>query len=144
MKKFSLILLSILLMVSSVSFTGCEKDVTESDIYFPTPEEPLNAYPDALTEGQLIFDGEYILLKSGVPFFNTEMLLIWPYGYSVEVGKGKIRILDDNGVIVASVGDHVKMGGGENPVSNVEKLIGESLPDDWNGTCWLVSKVITN
>jgi hypothetical protein len=72
------------------------------------------------------------------------MLLIWPYGYSIEVEKGKINILDDNDDIVASVGDYVKIGGGESPVSHVENLIGESLPEDWKGTCWLVSKIVND
>jgi hypothetical protein len=144
MKKLNLILLSILLTVSSISFTGCEKDVTESDIYFPALEEPANAYPDALTEGRLIFDGKYILLKAGFLFFTEDMLLLWPYGYSIDVEKGNIHILDDNGAIVASVGEHVKMGGGQIPVSHLETLIGESLPDSWEGTCWMVAKVVSN
>ena len=144
MKKFNLILLSILLIVSSIGFTGCEKDVSESDIYFPTLEEPANAYMDALTEGKLILNGKYILLKAGFLFFTEDMLLLWPYGYSVEVEKGNIHILDDNRDIVARVGDHVKMGGGQIPVSHLETLIGESLPDSWEGNCWMVSKVVSN
>jgi hypothetical protein len=146
MKKFILLLLSCLLfIISSIGFTGCNtNDITESDIYFPTPEEPLNAYPDALTEGQLIFDGEYILLSTGFLFFTEEMLLLWPYGYSVEVEKGNIHILNDNGDIVANVGDHVKMGGGQIPVSHLENLVGKSLPDDWDGTCWLVSEIVND
>jgi hypothetical protein len=141
MKKLNLILLSILLTVSSISFTGCEKNVNESDIYFPTPEEPSNVQMEALATGSLIFDGKYILLRGGCPFDRAEMLLIWPYGYSVDVEKWKIRILDDNGDIVASVGDHVKIGGGVIPLSQAEKVIGESLPDSWEGDCWLVGEV---
>ncbi len=146
MKKFILLLLSCLLfIISSIGFTGCNtNDITESDIYFPTLEEPANAYMDALARGKLILDGEYILLKSSSLFFSEEMLLIWPYGYSVEVEKGNIHILDDNGDIVANVGDHVKMGGGETPVSHLENLVGKSLPDDWDGTCWLVSEIVND
>jgi hypothetical protein len=144
MKRLNLILLSILLIVSSIGFTGCENDITESDIYFPTLEEPANAHMDALARGKLILDGEYILLKSSFLFFSEEMLLIWPYGYSLEVEDGKIHILDETGEVVANVGDHVKIGGGQNPITNVEKLIGKSLPDDWNGTCWLVSEIVND
>jgi hypothetical protein len=146
MKKLILILLlSCLLLVSSTGLIGCNTyNVTESDIYFPTPEEPLNAYPDALTKGQLIFDGKYILLKAGFLFFTEDMLLLWPYGYSIEVEKGTIHILNDNGDIVASVGDHVKMGGGQIPVSHLENLIGTLLPNKWEGDCWLVAKVVSD
>ncbi len=133
-------LLSFLLLVGSIGLVGCDtNNLTESDIYFPTPEEPANTYMDALATGKLILEGEYILLKSSFLFFSEEMLLIWPYGYSVDVEDGKIHILNENGHIVASVGEYVKIGGGENPISNVEKLIGYSLPDDWEGTCWLVA-----
>ncbi len=146
MKKFILLLLSCLLfIISSIGFTGCNtNDITESDIYFPTLEEPANAYMDALARGKLILDGEYILLKSSFLFFSEEMLLIWPYGYSVNVEDGKIHILDETGEVVANVGDYVKIGGGQNPITNVEKLIGKSLPDDWDGTCWLVSEIVNN
>ena len=144
MKKIIITLLACLLIVSSVGFTGCNKGVTESDIYFPILEEPANAYMTALTEGKLIFDGKYILLKAGFLFVTEDMLLLWPYGYSVEVEKGNIHILDDNRDIVANVGDHVKMGGGQIPVSHLETLIGESLPDSWEGDCWMVSKVVSN
>jgi hypothetical protein len=146
MKKLNLILISILLFVSSISFTGCEKDITESDIYFPTLEEPANAHMDALARGKLILDGGYILLKSSFLFFTEDMLLIWPYGYSVEVEKGNIHILDDNGDIVASVGDHVKIGGGQSTVSHshLENLVGKPLPDRWEGTCWIVSEIVND
>jgi hypothetical protein len=145
MKKLNLILLSILLIVSSIGFTGCNKnDILESDIYFPTLEEPANAHMDALARGKLMLEGEYILLKSSFFFFSEEMLLIWPYGYSVDVEDGKIHILNENGHIVASVGEYVKIGGGENPISNVEKLIGYSLPEVWEGTCWMVSEIVND
>ncbi len=144
MKRFIFLLLSCSLLVSSIGLAGCNtNDITESDIYFPTPEEPANAYMDALARGKLIFDGKYILLRAGFLFFTEDMLLIWPYGYSVAVEKGEIQILNENRQIVARVGDNVKLGGGENPISNVEKLIGESLPEEWNGTCWLVAPVNT-
>ncbi len=144
MKRLNLILISILLIASSIDITGCEKDITESDIYFLTTKEPSNASMDALTKGKLVLDSEYILLKAGFLFFTEDMLLLWPYGYSVEVEKGNIHILDDTGEVVASVGDHVKMGGGQIPVSHLENLVGKPLPDSWEGTCWMVSEIVND
>ena len=147
MKKLIFLLLSFLLLVGSTGLIGCNtNNLSESDIYFPTPEEPANAYMDALATGKLVLEGKFILLRSGFLFFTTDMLLIWPYGYSVEVEKGNIHILDDNGDIVASVGDHVKMGGGQSPISHshLEILVGKPLPDSWEGTCWIVSEIVND
>jgi hypothetical protein len=143
MKKLIFILLSGLLIISSSGIAGCDqnRDITESDIFFPVLEEPEAYYPSALSEGKLIFNGKYLLLKRNFLIFSTKILLIWPYGYSVDVENEEIHILNENGQAVASVGDSIKVGGGENPASNVEKLIGYSLPDDWYGICWLVASI---
>jgi hypothetical protein len=145
MNKIVLTLLACLLIVSgTVIVVSNTYKIAESDIYLPTPEEPSNFQMEALATGTLILDDKYILLKGTCPFDRAEMLLIWPYGYSVDVEKWKIRILDDNGDIVARVGDHAKIGGGIIPLSQVEKVIGESLPDSWEGDCWLVGKIVSS
>jgi hypothetical protein len=146
MKKLSFLFLSLIFIVSSIGITGCDtySDITESDIYFPVLEEAEAYYPSNSSYGKLTFDGKYLLLRSSFLVFSVERLLIWPNGYSVKVENGKIHVLDKNGEVVARVGDRIKVGGGETPITNVEKLIGYSLPDDWEGTCWLVSEIVND
>lgn len=128
--------------------TGCNSsvDINESDIYFPVPEEAVEAYPDALTQGKLTFDGKYLLLRRHfLIFIRTDILLIWPYGYSLDVKDGKIQVLDEGGRVVARVGDSIKVGGGETTKEVVEEnFIGKPLPDDCEGPYWLVSELIND
>ena len=134
-----------LLAISSVCITGCHNNesINESDIYFPVTKEALVDYPVSLTQGTLIFDGKYLLIRRGFLFFGTDTLAIWPYGYSVNVEGGEIQVLNESSQVVARVGDIIKMGGGETTKEVVEEnYIGESLPDDCEGPYWLVSEVV--
>ena len=145
LKKLAFFLLSSLLGISSICITGCNnnKDINKSDIYFPVAEYAMNDYPVDLTQGTLIFDGKYLLIRSGFLFFGTDTLAIWPYGYSVNVEDGEIQVLDESSQVVAHVGDSIKVGGGETTKEVVEEnYIGESLPDDCEGPYWLVSEVV--
>ncbi len=145
MKKPILILLSGLLATSSFCITGCNNNegINKSDIYFPVTKEALVDYPDALTQGTLIFDGKYLLIKGVYPTSGADYLPIWPYGYSVNVEGGEIQVLNESGQVVARVGDIIKAGGGQTTKEVVEEnYIGESLPDDCEGPYWLVSEVV--
>lgn len=75
-------------------------------------------------------------------FFGKGDLLVWPYGYSLETESKEIRILDNDGRVVACVGDWIKVDGGEVPWEIVEKYIGKPLSDNCTGPYWLVSGVI--
>ncbi|MCJ7515710.1 MAG: hypothetical protein MUO89_07085 [Dehalococcoidia bacterium] len=71
-------------------------------------------------------------------------LLVWPYGYSLRIMDKQIQVIDNDGQLVARVGDKIKVGGGEVPAEIVEEYIGQPLPDDCEGPYWLVSEVIEN
>lgn len=147
MKKFAFLLLSSLIAISSICITGCNNNegINKSDIYFPVTKEVLVDYPVALTQGTLIFDGKYLLIRSGFLFFGTDTLAIWPYGYSVNVEGGEIQVLNESSQVVARVGDIIKMGGGETTKEVVEEnYIGKPLPDDCEGPYWLVSEVLSD
>lgn len=147
MKKLAFLLLSSLLAISSVVITGCDanNNINKSDIYFPVTKEALVDYPPALTQGTLIYDGKYLLIKGVYPTSGADYLPIWPYGYSVNVEGGEIQVLNESSQVVARVGDIIKVGGGETTKEVVEEnYIGESLPDDCEGPYWLVSRVLSD
>ena len=116
---------------------------TSSSPLFPVQLEKYakEPYPTALGRGWLALDDNCLRLKPFY-FFGKGVLLIWPYGYSLETESKEIRILDNDGRVVARVGHWIKVGGGEVPLEIVEKYIGKPLSDNCTGPYWLVSGVI--
>jgi hypothetical protein len=117
--------------------------------FFPVQKEydPGYIYPDALFEGKLVLDNSNLRLKPSWgkgDVWGKGDLLVWPYGYSLRIKGKQIQIIDNDGQLVARVGDKIKVGGGEVAAEIVEKYIGQQLPDDCTGPYWLVSKVIDN
>lgn len=108
--------------------------------FFPSLREPLNAYPPASGEGKLILENGCLRLK----YSNGESsFIIWPYGFSVRVEGNSVQVINDKGQIVTSVGDELKIGGGEISVDIVEKLTGQKLPDNCPGPYWLAGDVVS-
>lgn len=111
--------------------------------YFPVEKEPASLYPVIAVRGWLILDNNCLRLK---PFycFGKGELLIWRYGYSLDVENGEIRVVDDeSGKVLARVGDFVRLGGGQTSKEMAEKLIGGPLPDNCSGPYFLVGTIVT-
>ena len=103
--------------------------------YFPVQLEKQYLYPAALAEGKLVLDNGCLLLKNT---FTGDEVLLWPPGFSYRVEGKKVKVIDENGELVAITGNRIKVGGGELLVEMVEKLTGELPPDDCRGPFWLV------
>jgi hypothetical protein len=132
MKK---LFIGLLLMVLVLVPVGC---TVTSEVFVPVQK---NSDLDQMTadfSGNLELDDGWLRLESA----GSSHVLIWPYGYSVRGGEDEIQVLDGDGQVVAVVGEAIKVGGGEVPISIVEKYIGLSLPDDCEGPYWIVSEVI--
>ena len=69
-------------------------------------------------------------------------LLIWPYGFQLEIEDEVVMVRDDMGRIVGIVGEPISMGGGEISGWFADELVGESILDYWptppGGPYWLV------
>jgi len=80
--------------------------------FFPTQNEPTNAYMQALISDKL----EKLELVDGCLRVNNgydDYLIVWHYGFSLSTDKdGIIQIIDDDGHPVAKVGDKVMFSGG--------------------------------
>jgi hypothetical protein len=117
--------------------------------YFPVQKEPDPSYiyPAALAEGKLVLDNSNLRLKPSWgkgDVWSKGELLVWPYGYSLRINGKQIQIIDNDGQLVARVGDKIKVGGGEVPAEIVEIYTGKRPPDECPGPYWLVSEVIDN
>jgi hypothetical protein len=65
----------------------------------------------ALIEGDLTEDTRWGLALTE-PTGNVREI-VWPAGYSGRHGN-PVQLIDDRGQVVASLGDHLELGGGEN------------------------------
>jgi hypothetical protein len=95
--------------------------------FFPVQSQPETIYPMGDSNGKLVLENDYLLLKHVI---GDSHLLIWPYGYSIEITGSEIQIIDNGGKVVATVGDTIKVGGGEISAKTAEEYIGQTLQDD--------------
>lgn len=143
-------ILALVFSILSTAGIGCNAyNTSSSDLFFPVQKEPDPSYiyPAALAEGKLVLDNSNLRLKPSWgkgDVWSKGELLVWPYGYSLRIMDKQIQVIDNDGQLVARVGDKIKVGGGEVPAEIVEEYIGQPLPDDCEGPYWLVSEVIEN
>ena len=140
-RRLLCVTLTLMLGILPLTMTGCSSGGSLSAPYFPVQKNAGGPQMLALSTGKLVLDNGYLRLKSFLGINNH--MLIWPYGYSVQMEEKRIRIIDDKGKTAAIVGGKIKVGGGEvKAVEIVEKYIGEPLPPDCAGPWWIVSRVI--
>jgi hypothetical protein len=92
--------------------------VTTLEIWTQSPPPPGEvACMTALLEGRLALDvrsGLGVAIEDGDPF-----PVHWPSGWTAVVGP-PTRLLDEQGRVVATLGDHVRLGGGVGAGPNEE------------------------
>lgn len=70
-------------------------------------------------------------------------LIIWQPDYFLNDHNGKIEILDRDGQVVAVVGETIRIGGGEMPMTpEFETQLREPVPDQCAGPYWLMGEVV--
>ena len=133
-KKLFIFMVPLLLCM----FSGCHSDESGTP-YFPVVKnEPQGSFLADL-KGTLMLEDGYLRVSSS--YSDTTELIIWPYGYSLNVEGDDIRIIDGDGQVVARVGDNIYVVGGEVPLIVVWKDIRGLLPSDCTGPYWLASDV---
>jgi hypothetical protein len=119
------ITLLILLLICGCSASNTT--TTQKTPYFPVQKEVPSEYMLALLSGKLVNEGGFLRVQGDD---NSSSLIIWPYGYSLEVAGNQIWVIDKKGQHVFAVGDTVKLGGGFLGAPDAEARIGQSLPPD--------------
>lgn len=79
---------------------------------FPTHPESTSGHDLALLQGRLILSGGCLRLRPDYLPEHT-VLIYWPYGYSYRDTAKGIRIFDEQGRFIATVGDYLSIAGGE-------------------------------
>lgn len=103
--------------------------------FFPVQKTPAKASMQALLSGPLKLEDK--CLKVG------ENLIVWPYGFSMQTKGTKVNILDKKGNIVASVGDTVKLSGGQvTAQASGSEMLSQFVNDDCRGPLWITGEVL--
>lgn len=90
--------------------------------FFPVQKEAAREAMQVLLQGDLVLDSSGCLRVH-------DHLILWPYGYSVNIKGDEIHVIDDKGQIVGRVGEFVKLGGGNIPAFFAEEKLGYPLPE---------------
>lgn len=103
-------------------------------IYFPR-QAPTNVYLTALMEGTLILDSNGCLRVKVVR--GDAPLVLWRYGFTLQVDGDRVEVCNDKGQAVARVGEPVRMGGGSAPNSGDDGLSIATCP----GPFWALGDI---
>jgi len=115
---------------------------TSKTIFFPRQKktEGERAVMEARTGGILVLENNCIRVDRKTST-NASYLLIWPPDFNFSVENDAVRILNEDGKIVASIGDKVIISGGEVPV--LYEPVKEQVPSQCNGPYWIIGDEIS-
>lgn len=119
----------------ATALVGCSRAEPSAPhgLFFPTVPRQ-DAYPAALLSAQLV-ERSGCLVAGG----RGGRVLLWPDGYTARTEQdGRTHVLDENGTVVATVGEKVTMGGGTVGAS-FDTLAYQQTPDACSHHYWLVA-----
>jgi hypothetical protein len=131
--------------VQTLNDTSATIPATEPSIYFPT-QEPVDGereVMEALLFGNLTVVDKciWVITEDGEPI--NIYLIIWPPNFTLNSGTDPAQIIDDNGNVVASIGDDVRLSGGEHR-RLLDPSVSETLPPSClGGPYWIVGEEIS-
>ena len=102
--------------------------------YFPVRQDPGISLLSVLY-GKIELNDGILRLKEST---GTSYALIWPRGYSYQVSGGKVEVIDENGGIVAKIGQCKFLSG--SPVYSIDYYVGGKPPVPVPGFVFAVDK----
>ncbi len=110
-------------------------------IQFPQLRTRSATFMAALLEGKLIVKDGYLRVSAGDS--DRGALIIWQPDYFLNNNEGVVEILDRDGEVVARVGEEIRVGGGEVPLTeNLQQQLREPLPEQCEGPYWLMGELV--
>ncbi len=126
-----------IILLSMMACSGVASSELLTNPHFPQLREDGDAM-DALLEGELVLEDGCLRVTN---VDGTDYLLIWPQRFNLSVDGEDIRTSDDAGAPL-SVGEEIRVGGGEVPRDHVQTLVEQPLPSDCPGPHWIVGEVL--
>jgi hypothetical protein len=142
MKRFLIFLLSVPAFMALIILAGCtNSEITSIEVpYFPVQKEVPRVLMGGLYEGKLVLENRLLLSRDLFPG-DESVLIIWPFGYTMEIDGNQIKILNEKGQPAAAVGDNIRMGGG-GVSPDWETYVGQPMPKGGiQVPFWLASSV---
>ena len=130
-----------LLGIALLSLVVCAE--TESaNPNFPKLRDPPNTYMDALLVGELVSENGCLRVRNLE--HGSDHLLIWSYA-SEMTDDGQGVLIGDDSEVTLSVGEQVRIGGGESSLFHIQTLVAQPIPRKClGGSYWLVGEVSTS
>lgn len=112
-------------------------------VHFPQLRTRSATFMLALLQGKLaVTEGCLRVTGSGG---DSSHLIIWQPDYFLNNNEGVIEILDRNGEVVARVGEEIRMGGGEVPLTEkLKQQLREPLSEQCRGPYWLMGELVSS
>lgn len=151
-----------LIIIGSLLLTGCNlasSDAEPTPVVFETAAYPSPTLPSDLPvffPRQQLVDGEWVRMTGEITgplgeangcIYIGDYLVIWPPHYAADKEDGQIRILDNTGQVLATVGDEVYMGGGESPsleFISIPADLSQQIPPQCLGPYWISAGILPN
>jgi hypothetical protein len=108
-------------------------------VVFPRqhPPESLAEEMQALMIGELVEAGGCLRVAGD----GQDHLIIWPYDHAITAAEdGALQVRDGSGMVIAQVGDAVRMSGGEVP--SAQSFTATDIPDTCGEPYWLAGSEI--
>ena len=121
----------VIIPILVIDCTGNSPSITQPEPYFPVQKEVQTTMMLVLLPGKLVIDNNGYIRVDMIN--ESDPLIIWPYGYSLQIEGKDIWIINDKGQVIAKVGDAVELGGGFVGADIVEERTGQALPKDAAG-----------
>lgn len=115
------------------------------------PSAPLFATQAAAAGEREVFEALYegpVLEQRGCLRLDSDSAhtVVWPPGFELRVADGRYRVLDEGGIVVGTVGERFRLGGGELPRGTAPELADPELRRELLARCpgpyWLVGNIM--
>ena len=123
--------------MSMVTCTGPEP----ANPNFPRLREKPNSYMEALLVGELVSENGCLRVRD--LDHGSDHLIIWPYDSEMTADGQGVRVrISDGSEATLSVGEAVRIGGGELSLSFVQRRVGQPIPSEClGGSYWVAGQI---
>ena len=130
-----------LLGVALLSMLACSETQSpdQSNPNFPQLREGDTEHLDAMVVGELVSENGCLRVRNSER--GIDHLLIWPHGYEMAADGQRVRT-SDGSEFTLSVGQEIRIGGGQVPLHHIQTSIIHPIPSNCLGdSYWVVGEI---